>query len=114
MPSTQLVDALPRNRIQDDMAIPSKFAADRPFGKPEAAASKLLEIARELPADKGRICVGRWNSLFLAAGGSVAEYAVGRDRLVADGAAEMHECGGFVMLLPPGPDRGDLVGDETG
>jgi hypothetical protein len=41
------------------MANASKFAADRPFAKPEGAAAKLLEIARELPADKGRICVGK-------------------------------------------------------
>lgn len=80
------------------MAIPSKYVEPRPFADPAAAAAKLLEIAAGLPADKGRICVGRWNNIFLAAGGSVAEYAAGRDRAIADGELTMHECGGFVTL----------------
>jgi hypothetical protein len=93
-----MVDALAGNRVQDAMAIPSKFAADRPFAKPEVAARKLLEIADELPIDQGRICIGKWNSIFLAAGGNVAEYTAGRDKAATDGLIEIHECGAFIML----------------
>jgi hypothetical protein len=82
------------------MAIPSKFVEPRPYADPAAAARKLLEIAGGLPVDKGRICVGRWNDAFRKAGGSVAEYAAGRDHAIAAGTLKMHECGGFVILTP--------------
>jgi hypothetical protein len=75
-----------------------KFKRERSYATPEAAAQKLIEIARTLPVDKGRMCVGKWNDLFRAAGGSVDEYAAGRDRAIADGLLKMHECGGFVMF----------------
>jgi hypothetical protein len=77
-----------------------KFAADRPFSSPAFAARKLIEIARTLPVDKGRMCVGKWNDRFRAAGGSVDEYAAGRDQAIADGVIVMHECGGFIMFMP--------------
>ncbi|MDB5091798.1 MAG: hypothetical protein JWR09_5792 [Mucilaginibacter sp.] len=79
-----------------------KFKQERPYAKPEAAARKLIEIARTLPVDKGRMCVGKWNDLVRAAGGSVDEYAAGRDQAIADGVIVMHECGGFVMSTPTG------------
>jgi hypothetical protein len=44
----------------------------------------------------------QWNDLFRAAGGSVDEYAAGRDHAIADGLIEMHECGGFIMFTPTG------------
>jgi hypothetical protein len=84
------------------MAAFQKFAADRPFSNPASAARKLIEIARTLPVDKGRMCVGKWNDRFRAAGGSVDEYAAGRDRAIADGVIVMHECGGFLMFTPMG------------
>jgi hypothetical protein len=58
----------------------------------------LIEIARTLPVDKGRMCVGKWNDLFRAAGGSVDEYAAGRDQAIANGVIVMHECGGLLMF----------------
>lgn len=70
-----------------------KFSQKRPYAKPEAPARKLIEIAHSLPVDKGRMCVGKWNDLFRAAGGNVAEYAAGRDQAIADGVIVMHECG---------------------
>jgi hypothetical protein len=79
-----------------------KFKQERPYAKPESAARKLIEIARGLPVDKGRMCVGKWNDLFRAAGGSVDEYATGRDKAVADGLIVMHECGGFLMFTEAG------------
>jgi hypothetical protein len=81
-----------------------KFKQERPYAKPEATARKLIEIARGLPVDKGRKCVGKWNDLFRAAGGSVDEYAAGRDQAIADGVIVMHECGGFLMFPPAAPD----------
>jgi hypothetical protein len=72
-----------------------KFKQERPFADPRAAARKLMEIARSLPVDEGRMCVGKWNDLFRAAGGSVDEYAAGRDHAIADGVIVMHECGGL-------------------
>ncbi|NUU40372.1 hypothetical protein [Tardiphaga robiniae] len=42
--------------------------------------------------------VGEWNSTFLKGGaGSVEEYILGRDKLIADGIIQIHECGGFIM-----------------
>jgi hypothetical protein len=79
-----------------------KFKQDRPYAKPEAAARKLIEIAHGLPVDKGRMCVGKWNDRFRAAGGSVDEYAAGRDQAIADGVIVMHECGGFLMFAKSG------------
>lgn len=86
-----------------------KFKQERPDAKPEAAAQKLIEIAHALPVDKGRMCVGKLNDLFRAAGGNVDEYAAGRDQAIADGAIVMHECGGFIMFTltgasPPSTD----------
>jgi hypothetical protein len=92
------------------MAAFQKFTADRPFSTPASAARKLIEIARSLPVDKGRICVAKWNDLFRAAGGSVDEYAAGRDHAIADGLIVMHECGGFVMFTEAGAD---LSGPEA-
>jgi hypothetical protein len=87
-----------------------KFKQERPYAKSEAAARKLIEIARTLPVDKGRMCVGKWNDLFRAAGGSVDEYAAGRDQAIADGVIVMHECGGSVMFTEAGAD---LSGPEA-
>ncbi|KZD20352.1 hypothetical protein [Tardiphaga robiniae] len=80
------------------MSKPSeKYAQDRPYAKPEAAAARLLEIAKTLRIDEGRMSIGEWNGTFLRGGGNVAEYTIGRDKLVADGIIQIHECGGFIM-----------------
>jgi hypothetical protein len=84
------------------MAMASKFIEPRPFADPAVAAAKLLEIAQGLPDRMGRVCVGRWNNIFLAAGGNVDEYAAGRDHAIAAGLIEMHECGGFIMFTALG------------
>jgi hypothetical protein len=81
------------------MSKPSeKFTKDRPYAKPEAAAARLLEIAKTLRIDEGRMSIGEWNGTFLRGGtGNVEEYTAGRDKLVADGIIQIHECGGFIM-----------------
>jgi hypothetical protein len=91
------------------MAIPTKFVEERPFADPAAAAAKLIEIARALRVDDGRMPVGEWNDQFRAAGGSIPEYVAGRDYAVAAGWIEMHECGGFLMFVNAGTNLTDLV-----
>jgi hypothetical protein len=87
-----------------------KHVKDRPFSKPEAAAARLLEIAKTLRIDEGRMPIGEWNSTFIWKDrASVAEYTLGRDKLIADGIIRMHECGGFFMWVEPGAD-GQLPG----
>jgi hypothetical protein len=41
------------------MPHPPKFVEPRPYADPASAAGKLIEIAANLPVDKGRICVGK-------------------------------------------------------
>ncbi len=84
------------------MTVLSKFIEERPYAKPEAAAAKLIEIAHTIRIDMGRMCVGEWNDKFRAAGGSVDEYAIGRDKLIADGIITMHESGALFLFTPEG------------
>jgi hypothetical protein len=89
---------------------PEKFIKDRPYATAEAAAERLLEIAKTLRIDDGLMPIGEWNSTFIWKDkASVAEYTLGRDKLIADGVIKMHECGGFFKWLEPGAD-GQLPG----
>ena len=89
-----------------------KHIKDHPFAKPEAAAARLLEIAKTLRIDEGRIPIGEWNSTFIWKDkASVAEYTLGRDKLIADGIIKMHECGGFFMWKDQTPE-GELPGTD--
>jgi hypothetical protein len=82
-----------------------KHVENRPYAKPEAAAARLLEIAKTLRSDERRLPVGEWNSTFIWRDkASVAEYTLGRDKLIADGIIQMHECGGFFMWKGPGDE----------
>ncbi|MES2030815.1 MAG: hypothetical protein V4477_16670 [Pseudomonadota bacterium] len=75
-----------------------KYVQARPYATPEAAAARLLEVAKTLRVDQGRMSIGEWNGTFLKGGaGNVAEYTAGRDKLIADGIIQIHECGGFIM-----------------
>ena len=80
------------------MAIPSKFVEPRPYSDPRAAARKLIEIAADIVTAQGRVPVGKWNDAFRRAGGSVDEYAAGRDRAIADGSLGMHVSGTFLTM----------------
>jgi hypothetical protein len=82
-----------------------KLIEPRPYADPAKAADKLIEIAKTLRVDKGRMPVGEWNDLFRRAGGSVAEYAAGRDHAIAAGIIKMHESGS--MFLWTAPQAGD-------
>ena len=61
----------------------TKFVESRPFADPEAAALKLLEIARDLTCAQGWAYTGVANTAFLRAGGSVPEYGAGIARGIA-------------------------------
>jgi hypothetical protein len=75
-----------------------KFVKARPYAEPANAAARLLEIAKTLRIDDGLMPIGEWNSTFIWKDkASVAEYTLGRDKLIADGIIKMHECGGFFM-----------------
>ncbi|MCW2783329.1 MAG: hypothetical protein JWR35_3778 [Marmoricola sp.] len=63
------IDGRRRNRVQDGMAIPSKFVEPRPYSNPETAARKLLDIAAGIIDVRGRVSVGAWNDAFRKAGG---------------------------------------------
>jgi hypothetical protein len=60
-----------------------KFTSDRPYGNPEKAARKLIEIANSVePAQDGRIFIELINWPFLSENkGSPAEYKAGLDWL---------------------------------
>ncbi|WNV12769.1 hypothetical protein [Tardiphaga sp. 709] len=87
-----------------------KHIKDRPYAKPETAAARLLEIAKTLRIDEGRMPIGEWNSTFIWKDkASVEEYTLGRDKLIADGIIKLHECGGFFMWKDQTPE-GELPG----
>ena len=89
-----------------------KFVETRPYAKPEAAAARLLEIAKAIGADRrGMIPVGAWNATFLVRDkANAAEYARGRDHLIAAGLIEMDGSGGYILWGPacPAADRTEM------
>lgn len=76
-----------------------KFVEPRPYSVPAKAASRLLEIAKAIGADRhGRIPLGVWNATFInREKATPAEYAAGRDHLIAAGLIEMHGSGGYIL-----------------
>jgi len=82
-----------------------KFATDRPFADPDAAARKLVEIANATEVvEDGRIYIERINAPFLAAGGTPAEYRVGLERVIAKGWLTIHRSGVYVQFTQEGAD----------
>ena len=80
-----------------------KFAADRPFADPDAAARKIVEIANGVEAvQDGRIYIERVNAPFLAAGGSGDDFRAGLERAVALGWLWHHESGTYVKFTDAG------------
>jgi hypothetical protein len=80
-----------------------KFAADRPFTHPDAAARKLVEIANDVEAvQDGRICIERANAPFLAAGGTGEDFRAGIERAVALGWLRRHESGTYLKFTEAG------------
>lgn len=82
-----------------------KLTADRPFAKPEAGARKLLKIVLSNGIDVEQHTSTRVTlAAFLHAGGSVAEYAAGRDYGVAQGWFEIDRSGSRIILKQAGAD----------
>ncbi|MBB5051104.1 hypothetical protein HNQ36_001058 [Afipia massiliensis] len=83
-----------------------KFKENRPYSNPEAAARELLRIYRAVLKDGGtHTYTGITNREFIYdAGGSVEEYAAGRDFGIAQKWFRIDESGTRVFLLPDGED----------
>jgi len=77
-----------------------KFAADRPYGDPDKAARKLIEIANSVEAvQDGRIFIELINWPFLHdLRGSPAEYKAGLDLAIKHGWLLLHESGTYVKF----------------
>jgi hypothetical protein len=82
-----------------------KFVTDRPFGDPEAAARKLIEIANTVESvQDGRIHIELINLPFLQASGNAEEYQAGIKRAIDNGwlgrLCEVHPSRrGYVRLV---------------
>ena len=78
-----------------------KFAAARPYAEPEAAARRLMQIARGIePVQDGRLHIEKLNYAFLfKEGGSAAEYKAGLDLLLDRKLLFLHESGTYVKIL---------------
>ncbi|MBM7483301.1 hypothetical protein ACVWWI_003383 [Bradyrhizobium sp. USDA 3686] len=84
----------------------TKFAAERPYADPDAAARQLVQLAAGIePVQDGRIHIEKVNYPFLyTLKGSGAEFGAGIRRAVEKGWLELHESGTYVRLLTPGED----------
>jgi hypothetical protein len=83
-----------------------KFTSDRPYGDPEKAARKLIEIANSVePAQDGRIFIELINWPFLSEHrGSPAEYKAGLDLAITRGWLVLHESGTYVKFTQAGAE----------
>ncbi|MCG2639674.1 MULTISPECIES: hypothetical protein [Bradyrhizobium] len=81
-----------------------KLMSDRPYTDPEAAARKLIELAKGVEAvQDGRIHIEKINAPFLfTLKASGAEFGAGIKYAIDQGWLEMHESGTYVRLLSPG------------
>ncbi|WP_439399386.1 hypothetical protein ACRQ5Q_18555 [Bradyrhizobium sp. PMVTL-01] len=81
---------------------------ERPYSNPEAAARKLLELAKSIEAvQDGRIHIEKINASFLSKDGckaTGAEFGAGIKFAVERGWLELHESGTYVRLLKLGQD----------
>jgi hypothetical protein len=84
----------------------AKFATERPYADPEAAARQLVQLAASIePVQDGRIHIEKINYPFLyTLKASGAEFGAGIRCAVEKGWLELHESGTYVRLLTPGED----------
>ncbi|MET4364284.1 hypothetical protein ABIB06_004883 [Bradyrhizobium sp. LB8.2] len=90
-----------------------KFAEQRPFADPEAAARKLVELAASIePVQDGRIHIEKINYPFLfTLKGNGTEFGAGIRHAVEKGWLDLHESGTYVRVLSQGGDL--LTGKGT-
>jgi hypothetical protein len=83
-----------------------KFAAERPYADPEAAARKLIEIANSVEAAQdGRIFIELVNWPFLYEHkGSPAEYKAGLDLAIERGWLVLHGSRTYVKFTQAGAE----------
>jgi len=81
-----------------------KLTNDRPYAEPEAAARKLMELAKSIaPAQDGRIYIERINAPFLfTLKATGPEFGAGIQHAIDQGWLELHESGTYVRILGPG------------
>lgn len=91
-----------------------KLASERPYANPEAAARKLVEIAKGIEAvQDGPIHIEKLNAPFLRTLKATGpEFGAGIKHAIEKGWLEMHESGTYVRLLPA--SQGLLPGDVRG
>lgn len=78
-----------------------KLTDDRPYSDPEAAARKLVEIAKTIEAvQDGRIHIEKINAPFLSKLKATGpEFGAGIKLAVKEGWLELHESGTYARLL---------------
>ena len=81
-----------------------KFATDRPYADPEAAARKLLQIAKSVQTIQDRrIYIAEIRELFLSEHGcSHTEYDAGLKFGIERGWLHLHESGNFLRVTKAG------------
>lgn len=82
-----------------------KFATDRPYADPEAAARKLIEIANSVEAVQDGRHIEKINWPFLhELKGSPAEYGAGLKLAIERGWLWLHESGTYVKFTQVGAE----------
>jgi hypothetical protein len=82
-----------------------KFTADRPYGDPEKAARKLVEIAHAGAVRDGRIHIELINWPFLDdLKGTPAEYKAGLEAAISRGWLVLHESETYVKFTQQGAE----------
>ncbi|MGY3036176.1 hypothetical protein ACVIIV_005346 [Bradyrhizobium sp. USDA 4354] len=83
----------------------TKFATQRPYADPEAAARQLVQLAASIePVQDGRIHIKKINApLLYSLKGSASEFGAGIKYAVQQGWLELHESGTYVRLKTAGP-----------
>jgi hypothetical protein len=83
-----------------------KFASERPYADPEAAARKLVEIANTVEAvQDGRIYIELLNAPFLfELKATPDEYGAGLKLAIERGWLQMHESGTYVKFTQAGAE----------
>lgn len=78
-----------------------KLMSERPYSDPEAAARKVVELAKSIEAvQDGRIHIEKINAPFLfTLRGSGPEFGAGIKHAIEKGWLELHESGTYVRLL---------------
>lgn len=83
-----------------------KFAEERPYAKPEAAARKIVEIANAVEAVQGgRIHIELINGpMLFEHKATPAEYSAGLKFAIDRGWLKMHESGTYVWFTQAGAE----------